>query len=418
MNKFGIILRHTYGTHIRSKSFIISTIITLLIVVGLTNFQNIMNMFGDGEDSGDRVAVISDSEPIFNQLQQSLNAVNEDADIVQFNGTSEEAQAAVKEEEFDYFVHVQLNENNNLAATYYAMEISNSGFVDTLQQSLGQIKTGLIAAEANLDQETIQQFYAPVPIEKVALEESAKTEEELSSARGLVYFMLFLIYFAVMMYGNMIATEVANEKSSRVMEIIVSSVSPIVQMFGKITGIALLGLTQFAVIIGVSYVSITANQDSMVGGMFEYFGLSNISISTLFYGLLFFILGYLLYAMLAAMLGSLVSRTEEVQQAVTPMIFMVVIAFLIAMYGLNDPTSSVVTITSYIPFFTPIIMFMRVGMIDVPIWEVALSIGLLVITILIMAQLAARVYRGGVLMYGRSSSWKDIKKALQLTKKE
>src|SRR5699024_7301213 len=118
--------------------------------------------------------------------------------------------------------------------------------------------------------------------------------------------------------------------------------------------------------------------------------------------------GYLLYATLAAMLGSLVSRIEDVQQFMTPMIFLIAIAFFIAVFGLNMPQSTFVTVSSYIPFFSPMLMFLRVGMLDIPVWEVALSIALLIGTIVILALVGARVYKGGVLMYGKSSSFKDL----------
>ncbi|MBB6454658.1 ABC-2 type transport system permease protein [Salirhabdus euzebyi] len=418
MNKFGTILRYTYFSHLKSKSFIIMTAITLLLILGLTNFNNILNIFGAGDEGeGDKIAVLDESNTIFAPLQQSFTAFDEDTELVQHTGSEEEAKAAVKEGEFEAFVHVALDEENIPTATLYAMEVSNSGLVNQIQQALSQVKIGLIAQQANLDQETMQEMFLPVDVNSVALQESAKTEEELSQARGLVYFMLFLIYFAVLVYGNMIASEVAIEKSSRVMEIIISSVSPITQMFAKIIGIALLGLTQFSLIILIGYTSLKMNQSELVGGMFEYFGLSEVPISTFVYAIVFFILGYLLYAMLAAMLGSLVSRIEDVQQTITPMVLLVVAAFMIAMFGLNDPDSTFVTITSFIPFFTPIIMFMRVGMLDVPLWEVGISIGILMLTIYIFASISARVYKGGVLMYGRTSSLKDIKKAIQLTKK-
>src|SRR5699024_952245 len=140
--------------------------------------------------------------------------------------------------------------------------------------------------------------------------------------------------------------------------------------------------------------------------------------SLFIYAVVFFLLGYLLYATLAAMLGSLVSRVEDVQQLILPMTFLIMIAFFIAMFGLNMPESKLVVISSYIPFFSPMLMFLRVGMVDVPVWEVALSIGILVASIIVLAILGAKVYKGGVLMYGRTSSLKDLKKAMALSYKE
>ena len=119
----------------------------------------------------------------------------------------------------------------------------------------------------------------------------------------------------------------------------------------------------------------------MEGGFFEFLGFQNIPLSTIIYAVVFFILGYFLYATLAALLGSLVSRIEDVQQMITPMTFFVIAGFMIAMFGLNHPDTTFMTITSYIPFFTPMLMFMRVGMLTLPVWEPILGIVILVVSI-------------------------------------
>ena len=131
-----------------------------------------------------------------------------------------------------------------------------------------------------------------------------------------------------------------------------------------------------------------------------------------------FFLGISCMQHLAAFLGSLVSRIEDVNQMITPMTMLVIAGFMIAMFGLNQPDTTFMTISSYIPFFTPMLMFMRVGMLQLPVWEPILGIAILIASIVVLAIFGARVYKGGVLMYGKSNSFKDIKKALQLTKEK
>src|SRR5690606_9801673 len=251
----------------------------------------------------------------------------------------------------------------------------------------------------------------------VGIGENVKSQEELSEATGLVYVLLFVMYFAVILYVTMIATEVATEKSSRVMEILISSVHPVAQMFGKIFGVASVALTQLIIWLGAGFLAIRNNMEELTGGFFDVFGFENTSLSTIIYAIVFFLLGFLLYATIAAYLGSLVSRIEDANQVIVPLIWLVAIAFVLAVFGLGTPDAGYVTITSYVPFFTPMIMFMRVGLLDLPLWEPLLSIVLLVVTIILFALLGARVYKGGVLMYGRSNIFKDLKQALQLTKK-
>jgi ABC-2 type transport system permease protein len=417
MNKFWIILSHTYLNKLKTKSFIITTLLTVVITLGLTNMSNIIEVFDKGGDK-EKVAVLDETGQLYAPLKEQMSALNKNLSLKEFDGTEKEAEKAVEEGEYTGFVQLRYDEEQLPEATYKAMSVADSNIFTDLQAGLQQLKTMLAASEISLTPEQLQQLYEPVTFDKVALEENAKTEEELNQARGLVYVLLFVIYFAVIMYASMIAMEVATEKSSRVMEILISSVSPIKQMFAKILGIGLLSLTQLAVLLSVGYFSIKRNLSSLEGGFFDAFGFGNVSISTIAYAVIFFILGYFLYATLAAFLGSLVSRIEDVQQMITPMTLLVVAGFMIAMFGLGQPDSPFIVITSYIPFFTPMIMFLRVGMLNIPIWESVLGISILAGTIVILAVFGARVYRGGVLMYGKSNSFKDIKKALQLTKKE
>ena len=417
MNKFWIILFHTYLNKFKTKSFLITTALTIVITLALTNMNNIIEVF-DKSGGKEKVAVLDETGQLYEPLKEQMSVLNKDLQLTAFDGSEQEADDAVEKGEYAGIVLLRFDEKQLPEATYKAMSVADSSLYSDLQTGLQQLKTMLAASQINLTPDQLQQLYEPVSFEKIALEENAKTEEELNQARGLVYVLLFIIYFAVIMYANMIAMEVATEKSSRVMEILISSVSPIKQMFAKILGIGLLSLTQLAVLLSVGYFSIKRNLSSLEGGFFDAFGFGNIPISTIAYAVIFFILGYFLYATLAAFLGSLVSRIEDVQQMITPMTLLVVAGFMIAMFGLGKPDSPFIVITSYIPFFTPMIMFLRVGMLTIPVWEAALGIAILLGTIAFLAIFGARVYRGGVLMYGKSNSFKDIKKALQLTKKE
>jgi ABC-2 type transport system permease protein len=415
MSKFWIILFHTYLSKIKTKSFIVTTLITVAILLALTNMNRIIDMFN--KDDVKNIAVIDETSQMFTPLQEQMKVIDKDLQIESFDGTVNEAEQAVKEGKYEGVLILSFNQDNLPEATYKANSVADTGISSGLESALQQMKTMLTAAQINLTMEQLAQLNEPVHFEKIALEKDAKTEEELDQARGLVYVLLFIIYFSVIMYANMIAMEVATEKSSRVMEILISSVSPVQQMFAKILGIGLLSLTQLAIQIAVGYYSVKQNMSSMKGGFFNSFGFDNLPIMTIVYGVIFFLLGYFLYATLAAFLGSLVSRIEDVQQMITPMTMLVVAGFMIAMFGLGNPEASFIRITSFIPFFTPMIMFLRVGMLTIPVWEIVLGIVLLVGTIVVLGIFGARVYRGGVLMYGKSNSFKDIKKALHLGKK-
>ncbi|WP_042149194.1 ABC transporter permease [Paucisalibacillus sp. EB02] len=412
MNKFIIIMTHTYLSKLKTKVFYISTFLILAFLMIMVNFESIISVFTGDEEQ--KVAVMEESGELLEYLtEQPNNEVLMEA----FTGTVEEGKSLVVEEEYEALVIIELDDKGLPEATFFAENITNSDLQTDILQQLQQLKVTLATDQLGIDQTAITEIFAPVTLHKVALDEDVKTEEEMNQARGIVYVMLILLYTFVIMYGSLIATDVATEKSSRVMEIIVSSVSPITHMFAKILGIAMLGLTQIAIFLLVGIIMLQSKTEQ-IGGLIESFGLHNASISIILYAVLFFLLGFFLYATLAAMLGSLVSRVEEANQIVTPIVLLIIIGFFIAIFGMNAPDSQIVTITSYIPFFAPLIMFLRVGLMEVPLWEILLSVGILVGTIILLAIIGAKVYKGGVLLYGRSSSFKDIKKAIQLTKKE
>ncbi|MCB7161222.1 ABC transporter permease [Bacillus subtilis] len=418
MNKFWIMLSHTYKNKIMAKSFIISTVITVLLVLVVTNLESIISLF-QGDDAKEKIAVVDETNELYPVFSKQLKAVDTDGDLdVKLSKQSEdEVTKQVKDESLDGMLIIKRDEKGTISGTYIALTISDESTYQTLQQALTQTKTAVGTAELGVSQETISSLYAPVTVGQKALKEGAKSEEELGQTVGLVYIMLFVIYFSVIMYASMIAMEVATEKSSRVMEILISSMPPIQQMFAKLLGIGLVGITQLAIIIGAGSLSLKLNQKSetasSVGG---FLNLTDVSATSVIYAVIFFLLGYFLYATLAAFLGSVVSRIEDVQQTITPMTLLVVAGFMIAMFGLNAPDAGFITVTSFIPFFTPMIMFLRVGMLDIPFWQAAVGIGITLLTIVILAVIGARIYKGGVLIYGNSSAFKAIKQAIRLAK--
>ncbi|NTU26916.1 ABC transporter permease [Bacillus tequilensis] len=418
MNKFWIMLSHTYKNKIMAKSFIISTVITVLLVLVVTNLESIISLF-QGDDAKEKIAVVDETNELYPIFSKQLKAVDTDGelDVKQSKQSEDEVTKQVKDETLDGMLIIKRDGKGTISGTYKALTISDDSTYQTLQQALTQTKTAVGTAELGVSQETISSLYAPVTVGQKALKEGAKSEEELGQTVGLVYIMLFVIYFSVIMYASMIAMEVATEKSSRVMEILISSMPPIQQMFAKLVGIGLVGITQLAVIITAGALSLKLNKTSetasSVGG---FFNLTDVSATTVVYAVIFFLLGYFLYATLAAFLGSVVSRIEDVQQTITPMTLLVVAGFMIAMFGLNAPDAGFITVTSFIPFFTPMIMFLRVGMLDIPFWQAATGIGITLLTIVILAVIGARIYKGGVLIYGNSSAFKAIKQALRLAK--
>lgn len=415
MREFWIIFKQAFMTKAKTKSFVITTIIMMLGIVLMTNITTVIDKVSDltGSGEADTLTLLVEDDALYQNIAQHLNDKSYDFTIKRAKQDEQALIDEVKKDKLDAFAKVELTTDEQLVATYQTSSMMDDKGA-MLQEILQAIQTEKQAEKLSLTQTEVQTLFAPVQFEEKNISASAKSEAELGQARVLVYVLMFLIYFAVILYSGMIATEVATEKSSRVMEILISSVSPVKHMFAKVIGIGMLGIVQMILLGLTGFIAVRTS--SATGDIGEFMKFSDVNPMTLVYGVIFFLLGYFLYATLAALLGSLVSRIEDVQQMIMPMTILIVIAFIIAMSGLGNPELAYLKWASYFPFFTPLVMFMRVGLLDLPMWEPLLAIAIMLITIGILGWFGARVYRGGVLMYGPSRSLKDIKKAIQLGK--
>lgn len=419
MREFWIIFKHAYMTKAKTKSFVITTLIMIAAIFFFSNVSKIIDtvvkVTGDG-DSEEVLQVIDHSGILVEKVQEQFVSSGVAIKVASASESEQTLIDQVRKEEIDSLLVLTVDDENTIHANYTTMSSMDFFLPSTIQEALQSIQTEIKATELSLTGEQVQTLFSPIQFEQENISPSAKSEEELNQARVLVYVLMFVIYFAVIIYSNMIATEVATEKSSRVMEILISSVSPVKHMFAKVLGIGSLGLTQILVYGITGFIAMKTAATEIPGGFTDFFSIADINPVTLVYAVVFFLLGYFLYATLAALLGSLVSRTEDVQQMIMPMTMLIVIGFIIAATGLGNPELPYLQVVSYIPFFAPLVMFLRVGMLDLPLWEPLLSIGIMLLTIFILGWFGARVYKGGVLMYGPSRSLKDIKKAIQLGK--
>lgn len=412
LSKFLIVLSHTFFTNAKSKTFKITTILTTILIVVVFSLPSLLTYFD--KEKITYIGVVDYTNEVIALLQEQLIALNySDIELISYED-EESAINGLDEKAHEGYLVINTNENGLISAAYKAPQITNSSVINKLEQGLNQIQFRLKASTLGLSVEEAAQLFQPVSIEKIPLDLGAKSEEEIIQSTVLVYILLFAIYLGVLMYGNIVATEIAKEKSSRVMEILISSVNPIEQMFGKILGVALLGLAQASIFVTAGYIAMKFGDKTIsIDNLLLDF--SKVPTSTIVSAIVFFLLGYLLYATIAAMLGSLVSRVEDLQQTLTPLNLIIVAAFMIAMYGLSNPDTSLIIVTSYIPIFTPMIMFLRIGISNPASWEIFLSIAIMIVTIIIVAVIAARVYKGGVLIYGKGASLKSLKKALSLS---
>ncbi len=418
MNNFWITVAHTAGKRLKSKAFLWSTIIMSVIAIGLMNVENIADTFTgsdkDDEKTQSTIAVVSEIEN--EEIAKLLSSQDEgEFDYVSFTeGDIEMAIKAAETDEYDFVLGLS-GDALNLEVEFFGAG-TDFMLAQQVRTEVQRMKETAVTNDLGLNAEELAMIYSPINFHELPLSENGtvQTEESHMQSYWMVYGIVFAIYMIIIMFGSMIATEVATEKSSRVMELIVSSVNPVTQMFGKITGIGLSGIVNIGAILVAAYVGYIISGATYLDTMLR----DVIDLSLIGYAVLLVVLGYLLYGGVAAMLGALVSRAEEVNQALQPLIFLAMIAFFISMFGLNVPDATFITVLSYIPFFTPQLLFLRMGMTPVATWEIVVILAILVISVILINLLAARIYKGGVLMYGKFSFKGGIKQALRLGKKE
>lgn len=392
--KFLTLYRFNLLQKLRAKSFLISTVLMVLFLVGFGNIERILDWFS-GDDP--KVALVSE---LSTDLRPALKKAGVTSDITTKDYTVAQARKAIDRGTFDAVAIVQDSYDVTLVSASPESELQTQ--VATVVK---QVRDQAVITDAEIDPNVLASLAEPVPIKQELTSTGGKSEDELFAASALVYVLLFLMYFTIAIYGGMIVTEIANEKSSRVMELLISAASPIQHMLAKILSIATVSLVQLSILVGVGYYSAQSSS------LFDQLSLDSLSARTIIYLFVFFLLGYFLYATLLAALGSLVSRVEDAQQVTLPVILLIVAAFMISMFSLNAPTNKAVVVLSFVPFFTPMVMFLRVMLTDVPLWQVSISLILMLISISLALFVGTKFYRGGVLFYG-SNPLKQLRRIL------
>ena len=226
------------------------------------------------------------------------------------------------------------------------------------------------------------------------------------------YIMIFALYMVIVLYGQLVATNVASEKSSRAMEVLVTSAKPTSMMFGKVLASCTAGFLQLAVVFGFAFFSFNLNKSywDEMGTISAFF---DVPASLLVYMLVFFVLGFLIYAFMFAAISSTASKVEDINTSTMPITLMFVVAFLVVFYGFNNVDGMLMKVVSYIPFTSPMAMFTRIAMSEVAWYEITISIAILVGSVIGIGVLAAKIYRMGVLLYGTQPKPGEILKAVK-----
>ena len=411
MRQFRTILGFELQNYFKNKVFVSVTIIIMLAVAGVMFYPRVASFFTPGNEAGrgDRPIMLvatdsselpaSTTEAVFRQSfpHYQIKVTTDRVEQVKEQVKSGKAKYALvlSDTSYTYYVNGLVMADSNVAT-------ANSAVKDLYQlkmlrrhglsaEQAGQVMTVQIKPNVqNLGKDQTKNFYS-------------------------AFIMIYALYIAVMTYGQMVATNVASEKSSRAMELLTTSASPVAMMFGKIIASCLAGLTQLVGIFGSALLFYNLNRSSWQGNQMIN-SIFNIPPDLLLYMILFFLLGFFIYGMMYGAVGSLVSKIEDIGSVAMPIILVFVIGFAVVMSSIEDPNNAIgMKICSFIPFTSSMAMFARIAMGSVSTGEIVLSIAILVVSTVLIGILAAKIYRAGVLMYGTRPKlrtiWRSIRQA-------
>ncbi|NLN31361.1 MAG: ABC transporter permease, partial [Bacteroidales bacterium] len=447
MNKTAIIIKREYLTRVRKKSFIIMTILAPLLVAGFVILIPLIMFSGDKDHK--QIAVIEEGTRIFrNTIPDTRNEKFVYLDNVRIN------DLITTFEQAGYYGILYLSPHALSNPILYSRKQPDIGLLEHISGSLKkelERQKLLTYNIQNLDS-ILTQIRTNVSVSTRLVDETGKaTETSTGISMALAYIGGLLMYMLVFIFGSQVMRGVIEEKTSRVVEVIISSVKPSELMMGKIVGIALVGLTQFLIWIfltigavaivkssilnstGIQEITQSVTQDIMSAeqvsalpaadqaalspDMAEFAKIFDSALNQnwlliIFSFIFYFITGYLLYASIFAAIGSAVDNETETQQFMLPVTIPIVLALLVAIGTMQNPESSVAFWFSLIPLTSPIVMMARIPF-GVPAWQLIVSMTLMLITFAAFVWMAAKVYRTGILMYGKKSSWKELWKWLR-----
>ena len=417
MNKLWAIIKRDYLTRVKSKGFVIGTILTPLLMVSLLLLPALL--IGGGWRSNYRLIVLDQTKDaaLYQRAEEYL--VGENDGSVPFQVQREAVNEAhleirerelnkdVGEDKLNAYVVVPAAILDQGKIAYHAKDLGDLAAEMRIENAFNTAVIEQRMISSGIDVTRVSQLSKKIEMEKFNERGEAEDRKRIAMAFALIG----LLCLSVLIYGTHVLSAVIEEKQSRIIEVLLPSVRPFQLMLGKLVGVGLVGLTQYVIwaVCGVLVSSLAAAQALAVGT----FKLPQISVSLMAFFVVYFLLGYFLYATLYVMAGAIVSNEEDGQQMQMPIMMLIVCAPLASFIVWRRPDSLDAILISLIPFFGPSAMFFRIAIQQPPWWQIALSIVLMIGAILATVWLAAKFYRVGVLMYGKRPTLPELAKWLR-----
>ena len=408
MRDLKTVIAFTIKDMVQRKSFIISTLIILVLIVIGFNIPNIMKALTNEEESSsaDKVLVV-DSTNLFEGTLENLNQMElgDEFQITNDNVSFDDIKTKIENKDIDEAILIEPKEDNGIYTLRYIVENKTqvASVPEDIINAVSTIYTNLQISKLGLTQE---QILSLTPNFEFSIEQTE--EQEVSGNIGVMMIMSLILFYAIYFCAYQVSSSITTEKTSKIMETLVTSTSPRTIVLGKTIGIGIVGLIQVCLIVGVALISAKAFLEP---GLLEaVLDMSKFTPYLAIITIVYFILGYFAYALLYALTGSTVSKPEDIQSANTPVAILAVIGFYLAYFTMMNPTSELNQFAAIFPISSPFCMPFRIMMGIASTPEVILSIVVLLITILIIAKVAIKIYSNAILNYGTKMTFKDIVK--------
>lgn len=393
------VIKFTIKDMVKRKSFIISTLIILLLIVIGFNVPNIIKSI-KGEETGDKLLIV-DNENVFEGNLELLKQMDLGYEFEIGTATFDEIKTKIENGDIYEAIMVEKQENNIKIRYIVESTTMMEGVPEELVNTMNSLYTNMQINKLGLTEAELQSI---TPNFEFTLEQ---TDEEEASGNILVMMLMSIVlFYAIYFCAYQVSSSITTEKTSKIMETLVTSTTPRTIVLGKTIGIGIVGLLQMIVIVGTALISAEAFLDAEL--LNSVLDMSNI---TPFLGIMtavYFILGYLVYSLLYALTGSTVSKPEDIQSANTPVALLAVIGFYLSYFTMMNPTSELNLFAALFPISSPFCMPFRIMMGLANGTDIAISIAILVVTILVIAKVAIKIYSNAILNYGTKMSFKDI----------
>ena len=432
------VIKREYITRVKTKGFVASILLMPVMMSIVMVLPSLMVSLQHKSDEIKTFVVFDETGEIFLKMRDALDensffhhkgkrVYQLSEKVSDFNGnveTKQQLNRQLETKEIHGYIEIPQDVFESLQVNYYAKNITNFEEQRAFRRIISQIITNKRLEDKGYAADEVRDLMRRIRFAEYAV--TAKTDtvegEETAIVRlGLTYILTFSLYLFTLLYGASVMRSVLEEKTTRIVEVIVSSVKPHQLLFGKIIGVCLVCLTMF-LIWGGCAVLLFMNLNSILG-LFgveglppEFSGITDIikstAVSAFLYFLIYFVSGFFLFSTIYAAAGAICNSEEEAQQVVTPLVMMLILPFML-MFGLfRAPDATLTVVLSHIPFFSPLLMFMRINVLTPPLWEILLNIGVMIATIFGAILVMGKIYKIGILMYGKRPTLSELWKWL------